>query len=109
MYFCADVKTTNTIIQMRIKFFLLLLVAGMQAIAQGARETQNNLKEMNLYGRVKTFKITPYKLVDYFGKVTKGDKQEFWRGDVIIVFDEKGYKIENNTYNKVGQLSQKVI
>ena len=97
---------------MRIKFLLLLLVTGMQAVAQigsNTRESKNNLKEMNLYGKVKTFKITPYKLVDYFGKITKGEKQEFWRGDVVIVFDEKGYKAENNTYNKVGQLSQKVI
>ena len=75
---------------MRIKFLLLLLVTGMQAVAQigsNTRESKNNLKEMNLYGKVKTFKITPYKLVDYFGKITKGEKQEFWRGDVVIVCD----------------------
>lgn len=113
MYFCNHVKTTNTISQMRKKnFLLLLLVIGVQAFAQtgnNMRESKNNLKDMNLFGKVKTFKITPYKLVDYFGKITKGDKQEFWRGDVVIVFDEHGYKAENNTYNKVGNLSQKVI
>lgn len=113
MYFCNDVKTTNTISKMRKKIFLLLLlVTGVQAFAQignNTHETKNNLKDMNLFGKVKTFKITPYKLVDYFGKITKGDKQEFWRGDVVIVFDEHGYKAENNTYNKVGNLSQKVI
>ena len=113
MYFCNHVKTTNTISQMRKKIFLLLLlVTGVQAFAQtgnNMRESKNNLKDMNLFGKVKTFKITPYKLVDYFGKITKGDKQEFWRGDVVIVFDEHGYKAENNTYNKVGNLSQKVI
>ena len=96
---------------MKLKLFLLLLVSGMQVFAQvgNSRESKNHLKDMNLYGKVKTFKITPYKLVDYFGKVTKGDKQDFWRGDVVIVFDEQGYKAENNTYNKVGQLSQKVV
>ena len=113
MYFCNHVKTTNTISKMRRKIFLLLLLlTGMLEISQvgsNTRESKNNLKEMNLLGKVKTFKITPYKLVDYFGKITKGDKQEFWRGDVVIVFDEQGYKAENNTYNKVGQLSQKVI
>ena len=96
---------------MKLRLFLLLLVSGMQVFAQvgNSRESKNHLKDMNLYGKVKTFKITPYKLVDYFGKVTKGDKQDFWRGDVVIVFDEQGYKAENNTYNKVGQLSQKVV
>lgn len=113
MYFCNHIRTTNTISKMRKKIFLLLLlVTGVQAFAQignNMRESKNNLKDMNLFGKVKTFKITPYKLVDYFGKITKGDKQEFWRGDVVIVFDEHGYKAENNTYNKVGNLSQKVI
>ena len=46
MYFCNHVKTTNTISKMRRKFFLLLLlVTGMQAIAQvgsNTRETKNN-------------------------------------------------------------------
>lgn len=113
MYFCNHVETTKTISKMRKKIFLLLLlVTGVQAFAQignNMRESKNNLKDMNLFGKVKTFKITPYKLVDYFGKITKGDKQEFWRGDVVLVFDEHGYKAENNTYNKVGNLSQKVI
>ena len=63
MYFCNHVKTTNTISKMRRKIFLLLLlVTGMQAIAQvgsNTRESKNNLKEMNLLGKVKTFKITP--------------------------------------------------
>ena len=54
MYFCNHVKTTNTISKMRRKIFLLLLlVTGMQAIAQvgsNTCESKNNLKEMNLLG-----------------------------------------------------------
>lgn len=97
---------------MKVKIFLLLIIGGLQCVfaqTTSLRQSQNHLKDMNLYGKVKTFKITPYKLVDYFGKITKGNKQDFWKGDVVIVFDEQGYKKENNTYNKVGQLSQKVI
>ncbi|GJM51020.1 sugar-binding protein [Capnocytophaga catalasegens] len=73
------------------------------------KKTQNHLKDLNLKGNVKTFKLTPYKAVDYFGKIIKGNKQDFWNGDVVIVFDQEGFKTETNRYNKIGQLSQKVI
>ena len=96
---------------MKLRLFLLLLVSGMQVFAQvgNSRESKNHLKDMNLYGKVKTFKITPYKLVDYFGKVTKGDKQDFWRGDVVIVLMSKATKLRTIPIIKVGQLSQKVV
>ena len=97
---------------MKIKIPLLFIIVGLQStFAQvgSQRENKSHLTDMQLLGKVKTFKITPYKLVDYFGKVTKGEKQDFWRGDAVIVFDEQGFKKENNTYNKLGQLNQKVI
>ena len=55
MYFCNHVKTTNTISKMRRKIFLLLLlVTGIQAIAQtgNIRESKNHLNEK------KNFSIT---------------------------------------------------
>jgi len=84
---------------MKLRLFLLLLVSGMQVFAQvgNSRESKNHLKDMNLYGKVKTFKITPYKLVDYFGKVTKGDKQDFWRGDVCAENSKNKHKFKSES------------
>lgn len=82
--------------------------AGM-AQAETPRDPKNHIKDLNLKGSVKTFKVTPYKIAEYFGKITKGDKEDYWKGDVVVVFDEKGYKIETNRYNKVGQLSSKIV
>ena len=96
----------------KTKLFILLGLFSLSstfAQTENRTDVQNHLKDLRLKGDVKTFKITPYKVVDYFGKIVKGDKQDFWTGDVVVVFDEKGYKIETNRYNKVGQLSQKVI
>ena len=94
---------------MKIKIPLLFIIVGLQTTFAQVGSQRENKSHMQLLGKVKTFKITPYKLVDYFGKVTKGEKQDFWRGDAVIVFDEQGFKKENNTYNKLGQLNQKVI
>lgn len=65
--------------------------------------------EMGLKGNVKTYKVTPFKVNEYFGEIQKGGKQDFWNGDVVTVFDENGYKTEVNRHNKTGQLFQKII
>jgi len=68
-------------------FLLLLLVTGVQAFAQtgnNMRESKNNLKDMNLFGKVKTFKITPYKLVDYFGVSVAFGTSEFVIGTYAL-------------------------
>lgn len=89
--------------------FLFLTFLSQFLWADNPKKIQSQLKDIGLKGNVKTYKLTPYKVVDYFGKIVKGDKQDFWSGDVVIVFNEKGYKTETNRYNKTGQLSQKII
>ena len=56
---------------MKIKIPLLFIIVGLQStFAQvgSQRENKSHVTDMQLLGKVKTFKITPYKLVDYFGE-----------------------------------------
>lgn len=91
--------------------FLTLLCTTFSLLGQdtATRKVLILASEMGLKGGVKTYKVTPYKVVEYFGDIKKGEKQDFWNGDVIISFDEKGYKTETSRFNKTGQLFQKII
>lgn len=95
----------------KIVLLIMAVVANQVTLGQDTanRKILVHSSEMGLRGNVKTYKITPYKVTEYFGEVQKGEKQDFWNGDVITVFDEKGYKIETNRHNKTGQLFQKII
>lgn len=73
------------------------------------RVPKSHLKDLGLKGNVKTFKVTTYKAVDSFGIVKRGDKADFWKGDIVSVFDRQGYKTEMNYYDKEANLTQKIL
>ena len=92
----------------KTKLFILLGLFSLSstfAQTENRTDVQNHLKDLRLKGDVKTFKITPYKVVDYFGKIVKGDKQDFWTGDVVVVFVE----IVRDVYNSFGKIQMKYM
>lgn len=102
---------TNTKMVKKLVTLFIFTVVGQIVFGQdtASRKVFVHSSEMGLKGSVKTYKITPYKVNEYFGEIQKGGKQDFWNGDVVTVFDEKGYKTETNRHNKTGQLFQKII
>lgn len=92
---------------------LLTITLVMCNIAMGQmvlpEKPVSHLKELGLKANVQSIYITPYKVVESFGVIEKGDKADFWRGDIISVFDKEGYKTETNYHDKTGKLNQKVI
>ncbi|MFJ1473345.1 sugar-binding protein [Capnocytophaga cynodegmi] len=69
----------------------------------------SRLEDYQLRGKVKTYKLTPYHVLDSFGIIKKTSKPEFWKGDILSTFDDRGYKVESNMYNKHGNLQNKII
>lgn len=69
----------------------------------------NKVADIGLKGQVKTFKVTPYKTDDNFGKVEKSSRMDYWRGDVISIFDKQGFKVQSDRFDRQGQLTQRVI
>lgn len=69
----------------------------------------SHLKDYNLKGKVKDFKIIPYQVVDSFGVIIKRKELDTWTGDDISFFDEKGYKVGSEKFNLNGKLRYKII
>ena len=66
-------------------------------------EKKNDLTEENLKGKVKSIKETTYKAVDKFGQIEKGDVLN----NYFNIYNEKGNKIEDNSYDSDGSLNSK--
>lgn len=87
-------------------FFALNVGYGQAGIPE---KPQNKLEDYQLRGKVKTYKLTPYHVIDSFGIIKKVRKPDFWKGDVLSTFNDKGYKVESDVYNKLGKLQNKII
>jgi hypothetical protein len=71
----------------------------------------SDLRQMKLNGKVKSIKEISYKAKDDFGEIKKGvrARRDFWKEDYIIVFNNKGNKIEEKKYSTDGGLKEKII
>ena len=67
---------------------------------QNVIQTNYLLEEYNLYGNVKSYKTTPYFLVNNFGKISKGDR----RSGYYEAFNKQGNIIESIRTNRDGSL-----
>ena len=69
----------------------------------GKKVKKNDLTELKLKGKVKTFTQTDYDAVEKFGEIQKGEID----GKSIILFNDNGNKIEENQYKFDGSLKSK--
>lgn len=82
---------------------LLLLAFYISCSSSSVR--QNDLSDLNLNGKVKSYKVLTYKVNSMFGEVIKGEN----RGDDYeqFIFNEEGNVTENNGYKLKGDLKYK--
>ena len=85
------------------------IVLAMLCLASCEKSTQkNDLAELKLNGKVKSIRKIPYKAVEKFGEVVKGDALDRFGENLQITFNDKGNKIEENLFNSDGRLSFKL-
>ena len=90
------------------KLLSTLLLIGMLVFVSFSPSAINKKDptDLNLKGKVKTLTETMFKAVDKFGEIQKGEIQ----GKDIILFNDKGNRIEYNYYNSDdGRLSENDI
>lgn len=99
-----------------MKTIIITMILGVTAVCFGNAQTNkagfqkiNKTSDLGLKGKVKSFKITPYKVTEHFGEVEKAGRVDYWRGDIISIFDEQGFKIQSDRFDKAGQLQQRVF
>ena len=90
-------KTKVTII-----LFFFFLVSG--CLSSNPEKKKNDLKEMKLYGNVKSLRKYTNSVVKKFGEFTKGERTRTvrwgdWDANSYIIFNDKGNIVEENWYN----------
>lgn len=90
---------------------VLFLFSYYNALSQSAIPVRplNHLTDFSLRGKVKSFKVTPYRAIDSMGIIKRGPKLETWTGDDISFFNQQGYKIEREKYTQNEKLQLKVV
>ena len=87
---------------------VLTIVLAMLCLASCEKSTQkNDLAELKLNGKIKSIREIPYEAVEKFGEVVKGDALDRFGKNLQITFNEKGNKLEENSFNSDGRLSFK--
>ena len=90
-----------------MKKIILVILSVLCLVSYGQlekkSEKKNDLTEENLKGKVKSIKETTYKAVDKFGQIEKGDVLN----NYFNIYNEKGNKIEDNSYDSDGRLHSK--
>ena len=90
-----------------MKKIILVILSVLCLVSYGQlekkSEKKNDLTEENLKGKVKSIKETTYEAVDKFGQIEKGDALN----NYFNIYNEKGNKIEDNSYDSDGNLSSK--
>jgi len=71
----------------------------------------NDLKKMDIYGKVKSIRVFSYEAVNKFGEILKGKRKiiNSFSKDQNILFNEVGNQIEMDEYNSDGSLYRKYI
>ena len=88
---------------------VLTIVLAMFCLASCEKSTQkNDLTEEKLNGKVKSIREIPYEAVEKFGEVVKGDALDRFGKKLQITFNDKGNKLEENSFNSDGSLSSKL-
>ena len=91
-----------------MKYLIVLFVA---LIAQSCsnEKIENDWTADNLQGKVLSLSEFSYEAKDRFGNIEKGERkrQSSYEYDQQIKYDEKGNKIERNSYNSDGSLVNK--
>ena len=90
---------------------IVLFFSYFSTVAQSSLPVRplNHLTEFSLKGKVKSFKVTPYRAIDSMGVIKQGSKLETWTGDDISFFNQKGYKIEREKYTTNEKLQIKIV
>jgi hypothetical protein len=104
--FLLSNKLENT-----MKHTLTLLVLFVALIAQSCsnEKIENDWTRDNLQGKVLSYSEFSYEAENRFGNIEKGERYRPWSNeyDHQIKYDEKGNKIEKNSYNSDGSLSSR--
>ena len=88
----------------------LLSVVALMLIMSGCSTTvkENDLTELGLLGKVKSYRSFEFKAVDKFGNIEKGDRVK-WSTSMHVIFNKEGYKEEENEYDHDGDLELKKL
>lgn len=93
-----------------IKKVLTIVLAMFCLISSKINAQKNDLTKMNLKGKVKLIKETPYKAVEKSGKIVKEKiDHELTYFNTIITFNEKGNIIERRLWSIDGRIENKTI
>lgn len=92
---------------LHIKAFLIVLFISTSSCSLNKKD--NDWAEENLRGKVKSLSEISYKAVEKFGEIKTGNRErDSWsENDRLIIFDQKGNKIEENIYASDGNLRKK--
>ncbi len=97
-------KILNLIVAVLLMTFLI------SCMSKDINKEETDISEMKLKGAVKSIGEYSYIAYEKFGKIIKGKRdREFFDSDFFIVFDEKGNKIEENSYDSDGKLFSKKL
>ncbi|WP_299398679.1 hypothetical protein [uncultured Gelidibacter sp.] len=89
---------------------IIILIFLVTATSCVNKDGINDLKELNLKGRVKSVVEIPYNVKDSFGEITKGKiAQGFLDHNIGRTFNHNGYLIEHNKYNDLGGIYYRTI
>ena len=83
-----------------MKKIILAILSVLRLVSCKQSEKKNDLTEKNLKGKVKSIKETTYEAVEKFGQIEKGDVLN----NYFNIYNEKGNKIEDNSYDSDGRL-----
>ena len=86
-----------------MKKIILATLSVLCLVSCKQSEKKNDLTEENLKGKVKSIKGNTYEAIDKFGQIEKGDVLDAY----FNIYNEKGNKIEDNSYDSDGSLEYK--
>lgn len=90
---------------MKNKIVITLILIISFVSCENKKELNNDLKEFNLYGKVKQIKNKYYEANESFGEIGKGE----FGGVIIKIFNPDGNQVEEKNYNPDGSVNHKTI
>src|SRR5260221_7442170 len=92
------------------KIILSIIITMIVNAAYSQVRIKSDLQEMNLKGNVKSVRETSYKAVKKSHVIQKGKRKREspkYDRDFYVILNDKGYKAEENEYNKDGSIYRK--
>ncbi len=94
---------------MKSRIITLLSILILVSDCSNAPKKNNDLKEMNLFGKVKSIREISYEAIVEASKIKKGKRLSFLNHDKFILFNKSGNKIQQIDYYLDLNFSEKRI